>query len=220
MFSNAKFSKTPEKRSFFEVTLLEDDEIIIPNSKIPCRTNQICFQPMGKNDFMVMFHSINGNAFNDISLDKIIKNIQGDQNITNLGFNRLENGFCYLKMLSESAFGIPFVFIYYYDGKRFVTYLPIRGNNINIYTEYPIVGDHRDVFWLWEQMNPGAKRDDKPIKMKKKEFGRLKISHALIDEEIRTRFSLSEPSPCVSRLFPDVSKYECFGKTFGFGSKK
>ena len=163
---------------------IPDDQIIIPNSKIPLQVGGLESFSMDMSEFNDRIYKYK-DSFDVSEFAKDPKKIY----VKNV---RLDNGFCYAETLcSDDCLDIKFVVIFYIDKtQKIASYLPLAGNNVNRITEKVPSGNDDDMFWLWENINWGKPRPREPIKYDLSEFQRLMISYELIEAEIASKATI------------------------------
>lgn len=180
--------ETPIK--YFDIP---DSDVIVPNSSVPFRKIfKLCSKSMTENEFRTLF--FNNCKTRKVPLASMRMETSLSQNFENFviqrsnkkinritfsSIKRLENGFCYAKLI----FSEKCVVIVYFDviSNTFQVYFPVRGNNFNYYIEAPASFTGADTFWI-EQQTKEAKIEIKDPREAKSYFF---ISNELIDEEIK-----------------------------------
>lgn len=170
---------------------VEDEDIIIPNSRVPMSRKKIYSFEMTIPQFKDYFLK----AELRYSFDYVHRSTPLTRVLplykTNgffKSFKRLENGFCYAEVLSYNQDGIPTVYIVYINSsEKPECIIPIRGNAVNRITHMSINNSSDDMIWLWEEKHPGEERPSSEIKYDKSEFKKICISFDMIEEEIESR---------------------------------
>jgi hypothetical protein len=182
-------SKNAPKR-FYDIP---ESDILIPNSKVPLRKlfklNSIS---MTNNEFVSRFlkwsssnryqyrysstHINVGTCFEEFVNSALCGKHESTRFVS---ICRLDNGFCYAKLISSSKC----VAIIYFNANmnEFELYFPVRGNNYNYYLDSPLTFTENDEHWIKKQIEGTDFAFNDPIEAKSYFF----ISNEMIDDEIK-----------------------------------
>lgn len=172
---------------------VEDDKVIIPNQNLPQPRGGLESYSMDLDEFKNLLASEQ-----DVTYQSVCHRIETAAihllpfrtSASFRKFVRLENGFCYAEYSMRTPVFPSVIVILYYNGRKMTFFYPVRGNPVNNITNSPILGTEDDICWLYEQLHYGEARPKGPIALCAKDFGRIFISHKIIEEDIRSRIEI------------------------------